>query len=316
MQKHVEVKLTEKIKIPDNFWQELESVYFSEKQDDLPLTIKKEFWEELYKIYTDESRSGSSAKAEFIKEPTDEELSELQKAIEYVVKVSKETVEKEKTENPNHPLFLPFSLFEPMGREESEVHYTKTLAWFMENDQGSPKHGFGSGVLNCLFPLFHDADINLIKNYQVEAEKCEEEERKNRFDIKINGTFETGKEFSVVIEAKINAEEGEDQLKRYEELCSLSTKLVFLTPDGREPKTTKNKNRWKFISWQQIAINLLRFMESFKDKAEKPEGFHFLKYFTAAIIREIDGAGMDDNPINLISYINKLKREQTNDQVK
>jgi len=156
------------------------------------------------------------------------------------------------------------------------------------------------------------SDFAALRN-DVEGWKCEEEERKNRFDIKINGTFETGKEFSVVIEAKINAEEGEDQLKRYEELCSLSTKLVFLTPDGREPKTTKNKNRWKFISWQQIAINLLRFMESFKDKAEKPEGFHFLKYFTAAIIREIDGAGMDDNPINLISYINKLKKERTND---
>jgi len=303
--------LTERIKIPDNFWKELESVYSSEKQDDLPL-IKKEFWEELCKIYTDESRSGSSAKAEFIKEPTDEELSELQKAIEYVVKVSKETVEKEKTENPNHPLFLPFSLFEPMGREQSEVHYTKTLSWLMED----AKHGLGNRVFNCLFPLFHDADINLVKNYKVEAEKCEAEERKNRFDIKIQGNFQSGEEFSIVIEAKINADEGEEQLKRYEEQCSLSTKLVFLTPDGREPKTTKNKNRWKFISWQQIAINLLRFMESFKDKAEKPEGFHFLKYFTAAIIREIDGAGMDDNPINLISYINKLKREQTNDQVK
>jgi len=309
----MEITLTEKIKIPDNFWQELEAVYSSEKQDDLPLTIKKEFWEELYKIYTDESRSGSSAKAEFLKEPTDEELSELQKAIEDVVKVSKETVEKEKTENNDHPLFLSFSLFEPMGREESEVHYTKTLAWFMVNDQGAPKHGFGRGVFNCLFPLFYDADINLVKRYQVEAEKCEEEERRNRFDIKILGKFQSGEEFSIVIEAKINADEGEEQLKRYEEQCSLSTKLVFLTPDGREPKTTKNKNRWKFISWQQIAINLLRFMESFKDKAAKPEGFHLLKYFTAAIIREIDGAGIEDNPINLISYINKLKKEQTHD---
>lgn len=304
--------MTEKIKIPDNFWQELESVYFSEKQDDLPLTIKKEFWEELYKIYTDESRSGSSAKAEFIKEPTDEELSELQKAIEFVVKRSSETVKEASDTNPDHPLFLPFSLFEPMGREQSEVHYTKTLSWLMED----AKHGLGNRVFNCLFPLFHDADINLVKNYKVEAEKCETEERKNRFDIKIQGNFQSGEEFSIVIEAKINADEGEEQLKRYEEQCSLSTKLVFLTPDGREPKTTKNKNRWKFISWQQIAINLLRFMESFKDKAEKPEGFHLLKYFTAAIIREIDGAGMDDNPINLISYINKLKREQTNDQVK
>jgi len=301
--------LTERIKIPDNFWQELEAVYSSEKQEDSSLTVKKDFWEELYRVYKEEVCSESSVKAGFLKEPTDEELSEFQKAIEYVVKISKETVEKEIKENSNHPLFLSFSLFEPMGREESEVHYTKTLAWFMENT----KHGFGNGVFNCLFPLFHDADINLVKNYKVEAEKCESEERKNRFDIKIQGNFQSGEEFSIVIEAKINADEGEEQLKRYEEQCSLSTKLVFLTPDGREPKTTKNKNRWKFISWQQIAINLLRFMESFKDKAEKPEGFHLLKYFTAAIIREIDGAGIEDNPINLMFYINKLKGAQKND---
>jgi hypothetical protein len=297
------MKTSEKIKVPGSFWKELEAVYSSESS----LEIKKGFWEDLNAVYLEECQNKSESLDS--KEPSDSEFKEFQKALDRVVSESEKTVKREMEENPDHPLFLPFSLFEPMDKEQSEVHFTKTLVWFMKKDA---KHGFEDGVFNCLFPLFYNECFDSVVSYDVESERCETEERRNRFDIKISGTFGNGKKFKIVVEAKVNAEEGEEQLKRYERECSKDTKLVFLTPDGRKPKTTKNLERWKCISWQEIALNLINYMETLKNKESKT-GFHLLKYFTAGIIREIDGAGIEDNPINLISYINKIKEENTND---
>ncbi len=265
------MKTSEKIRVPRFFWKELEEIYSSEGLE--------------------------------FDEPSASEFEEFQEALNFVVKESKKTVKKEMKDNEDHPLFLPFSLFEPMDKSQSEVHFTKTLTWFMKKDM---KHGFEDGVFNCLFPLFYNEYFDSVMSYDVESERCETEERRNRFDIKISGTFGNGKEFEVVVEAKINAEEGEEQLKRYEEECPESTKLVFLTPDGRKPKTTEDPDRWKCISWQEIALSLISYIETVENKEKKP-GFHLLKYFTAGIIREIDGAKIENNPINIISYINKIK---------
>jgi len=302
--------MVKQLNIPKEFWQELEEVYRAEllaadeeiEEEDGELVIPRGFWKELEAVYEEEFKAGAFD----VKEPEDDIFPQLQKALDEIVKEAAQTVEKAR-ENSDSPLFLPFSLFEPMDRERDEVHYTKTLAWFMEKKN---PHDFKDGVLKALLPIFPlEGDGFDSDNCHVEAEFWDEE-LKNRLDIAIM----KGDRIIVAIEAKIDAEEGRrfsrkgekvlTQLRAYDKWLDekhpdSKNNRIFLVPD--EDRDIGSEE-WRKVSWRKVAKVLLEFLRT-ADQAST--GYHYLRFFVASIIRDIDGVS-PNNVVATASYLNAL----------
>jgi hypothetical protein len=92
--------------------------------------------------------------------------------------------------------------------------------------------------------------------------------------------FESEVSWRLVIEAKIDAEEGEDQLSLYDDWLALYQQptevlRVFLTPDGRKPQTSSAE--WQILSFLDLA-SVFRRVSGLQDKP----GYHFLRYYLTA----------------------------------
>jgi len=132
------------------------------------------------------------------------------------------------------------------GRLETAL--TRALAWLLDKEE----HGFGSSLLDAL--LRHLLDGRAIHLTEVEKAASEyliqcgpSSLDAGRIDVLAEGRWvESGKEarWRLVIEAKIDAWEGEDQLSKYDDWIESNTQTeevvrVFLTPDGRQPERLK-----------------------------------------------------------------------------
>src|SRR3972149_3647246 len=155
------------------------------------------------------------------------------------------------------PLLGQVSLFRTMDYGRLETAHTRTLAWLL----GDGEHGFGNRLLEAL--LRHLRKGRQIHHIQVD---------------------QVGSEYLVdwllVIEAKIDAEEGEEQLSQYDdwlEPCPQSTEVirVFLTPDGRAPRTNRAEWKWKVLSFVDLASVFRRVLPDLQDTP----GYHFLRYY-------------------------------------
>lgn len=183
------------------------------------------------------------------------------------------------------PLHSPVSLFGTMGYRRLETAHTRTLAWLLDDKE----HGFGSKLLEALLLyLLRGRQIRVTKVDKVESEHAI---YKGRFDIFAEGCWrEEGRgemRWVLVIEAKIDAEEGKGQLDRYDEWLkkqkyTSETKIlrVFLTPRGRECKTKSSE--WKSLSFSDL-VGVFRGVSDLQDKP----GYHFLHYYLAGVLRDI-----------------------------
>ena len=164
------------------------------------------------------------------------------------------------------PLLNPVSLFGTMDYGRLETAHTRTLAWLL----GKREHGFGFKLVEALLRrLLKGRRIRVTRVDKVESEYlvyCESSPSDlGRIDVLAEGLWEElGNEipWRLVIEAKINAEEGEEQLSRYDNWLkqySESTEVhrVFLTPNGREPRTSSSK--WHALSFVELASVLAEF---------------------------------------------------------
>ncbi len=212
---------------------------------------------------------------------SEEDFKTIQKVLTRTEKHIKDKLIKEKTKFPENPIFAPFSLFEIFGKEYDELHYTKTLGWFLDKKNS---HGFKDSLFKSLVPLFKLK--NEVTDYSVETELSDQENKKNRVDIKIKGRLDNNKSFTVIIEAKINSSEGKNQLERYDkEYCGRKNcNFIFLTLDGIQGKTD-NKNKWQSVSWKEIAVRLLSILKEYK--GNQPEGYEALRLYTASLLKDL-----------------------------
>lgn len=129
--------------------------------------------------------------------------------------------------------------WEVAGLGRDEFRNTAVLAWLL-NPRGS--HGFGDAALNILLEqinLQFGGGFSLSPSdfCHVRVEKNPDGEISNRVDIEIDS-----KNFYLIIEVKIDAQEGINQLQRYGDLAKMQAgyrpwAIIFLTPDGRAAKT-------------------------------------------------------------------------------
>jgi hypothetical protein len=187
------------------------------------------------------------------------------------------------------PLRSKVSLFATMDYGRLETAHTRALAWLLDDRE----HGFGFQLLEALLHhLLEGRPIHLTKVDNVDSEyliQCgPSRSHLGRIDVFAEGCWEeSGKEAAwlLIIEAKIDAEEGEDQLSQYDYflkpfLQSKEVLPVFLTADGREPRTSSKK--WKVMSFVELASVFRRV-----SGLQNLPGYHFLRYYLTGVLKDV-----------------------------
>jgi len=145
------------------------------------------------------------------------------------------------------------NIFDGFNIGKNELKHCSLLAWFF-NPGGN--HSQGELFLNCFLKKFEVKEILQYTQggyFTVSTEDNYSEQ--GRVDISIYN-----KSFWLIIEAKIMANEQDDQIERYNEILNKKSmalgiprsmcKIFFLTTDGRNPDSGKAdfNVRWKDIA--------------------------------------------------------------------
>lgn len=151
-----------------------------------------------------------------------------------------------------------FDPWQVAGLGRDEVRISAVLAWML-NPRGS--HGIGDAAMLGLL-----ADLRRFDNRfpsrcshhcRVRVESNPDGDLGNRVDIEIDDAH-----FYALIEVKIGAPEGEDQLKRYGDIShqlagARPWALVFLTPGGVKSNTAgHHADRVLPMSWEELAFSV------------------------------------------------------------
>jgi hypothetical protein len=206
--------------------------------------------------------------------------------------------------HPDHPVKCPISLFRTMDLGRHEVAHTRALAWLLD-PRG--EHGFENVLVNALLgqvhcsgeqPAFYPDRVAAERFYRIS-----EGEDAGRTDVWIEGRWgksRGGGRGLVVIEAKIDALEGEGQLARYnseiakwreeQRVDEGNVCRVFLTPaKGREASTGKH---WKALSFSKLARAFCDAADSLRNKP----GHHYLRFYVAGVLKDILGLPTGQSP--------------------
>lgn len=227
-------------------------------------------------------------------------------------KATQEFVRARRAElDEDDPLLCPISLFRTMDSGRWEKAHTRTLAWLLD-PRKDDEHGFGNTLLAAL--LGHLAGRDHFDRLQVERVVGEHfldgSAGEGRLDVLAEGEWENMGErvrWTLVIEAKIGASEGEGQLDKYDEWLDLhagdrETYRVFLTPDARPPKT--GCEEWKAFSF----LELVKTFRKVYGELRHAPGFHFLRFYLAGVLQDVCGfprnIGEDAaDPYGVASYL-------------
>jgi len=184
------------------------------------------------------------------------------------------------------PLKCPISLFRTMDAGRLEVAHTRILAWLLNPDA---EHGFGTTLLAALLTRISGMDCSHgLRVMQVKTEYPTDSGVKGRLDVLAEGAWEdpSRKGWVLVIEAKIDAGEGEDQLQKYETWLrskAVGRKIIriFLTADRRPPET--GAVEWEVLSF----LDLVRIFRAAYGTLLHAPGFHFLRFYLAGILHDV-----------------------------
>jgi hypothetical protein len=184
-----------------------------------------------------------------------------------------------------HPLRCRISLFGTLDLGLHETAHTRALAWLL--DPGK-EHGFENVLLGALLRKVFDKAALHLSDVSVTSEFRSGESR-DRIDIHIQGswtdTHQNGApgRWTMILEAKIRAEEGETQLARYEKQAHMTDrhKLVFLTTDGRSAET--GSGGWISLSFKE----LMALFQTCLPELEGKPGFEFLRLYMAGVLKDI-----------------------------
>jgi hypothetical protein len=185
------------------------------------------------------------------------------------------------------PLRCPISLFRTMDYGRLEIAHTRALAWLIDPKR---EHGFGNTLIAALLRRLSGGDCsNTLRVERVESEyPIDGSGAKGRLDVLAEGAWGDGGRngWVLVIEAKVDAWEGEDQLLKYERwlrsnAASRDAFRVFLTPDGRAPET----GDWGPLSF----LELVQIFRAVYGGLRHAPGFHFLRFYLAGVLRDICG---------------------------
>ena len=203
------------------------------------------------------------------------------------------------------PLRSPVSLFGTMDYGRLETAHTRALAWLL--GKGKREHGFDFQLLEALLRhLLNGRQIRLSRASEIMVES-EHSAGGGRIDIFAKGFWEEdGHEASwrLVIEAKIDAKESEEQLLLYDAWLEkhpvANTLRVLLTP---HEKRRTNSTDWQTLTFVELA-SVLRRVPGLQDRP----GYHFLRYYLTGVLRDVCKMSFDTssdctNPYATVDYL-------------
>jgi hypothetical protein len=190
------------------------------------------------------------------------------------------------------PLRCPISLFGTMDYGRLETAHTRTLSWLLDPKK---EHGFGSRLLEALLKRVGGRPLPAeVKDIQSElcVEQPGEGGRNCRLDVFATGdwTDSGGKRipWSLVLEAKIDASEGEDQLCRYEDWLDTvalgenqELLRVFLTASGKHTETARQD--WFLLSFEELVATF----RTVCDDLRNAPGYQYLRFYLAGVLRDV-----------------------------
>jgi hypothetical protein len=207
------------------------------------------------------------------------------------------------------PILNKISLFGTMDYGRLETAHTRTLAWLLNPEK---EHGFGNKLMNVFFKLIEPNTIFDVTEVIPEKTFSNYINNKGRFDIWITGKYRNNSSRAlIVVEAKIDANEGKSQLGGYEKELKNYKEFkkiykVFLTPEGRHAKSSAS-NTWYNISFLDLVI---AFNKVIKKESDDLPGYHFLKYYLSGIIHDVLRLEVtNNNPYMLQKYLYEFYSE-------
>lgn len=206
------------------------------------------------------------------------------------------------------PLKCPISLFRTMDSGRLEIAHTRTLAWLLNPQR---EHGFRAtllaAVLRRKFGVEYGTDLTVTRathEHPIAGTGTD-----GRLDIMMEGESAASapRGWLLVIEAKVDAAEGEDQLQRYDawirsRAAGRDHLKLFLTTDGRQPESAGDT--WQCLSFFEL-VGIFR--EAYTELRNAP-GFHFLRFYLAGVLQDVCGVtanvGSDiDDPYAAAAYL-------------
>ncbi len=234
-------------------------------------------------------------------------------------KYRKKMRDKLKTEiaklRDDDPISCNVSLFGTMDLGIRERAHTRTLTWLLDPKK---EHGFGAVLLKSLLSTLNDNGFeisqertNIFSEYPFKLKS-----KTTRYiDILAEGYTHEGRQWVMVIEAKIDAGETKNQLKYIEEFLNIKYKnakkfRIFLSRYKANPKTAKQIKKWKKLSFEDL---VMAFRPEY-DNLHNKEGFDFLRLYITGVLKDICNWPIPIkknnslvNIYDLIEYLHKIK---------
>ena len=195
-----------------------------------------------------------------------------------------------------------------------ETAHTRALAWLLDP---SKEHDFGSKLLEALLERVegqrHPLEVRRVES-EFLIDQPGKSEATGRIDVFAEGNWSDGRgkriPWLLVLEAKIDACEGEGQLSRYEawlESFADDRKVlrVFLTPAGRQTETARED--WFLLSFQELVETFRAASDELQDKP----GYHYLRLYLAGVLRDVCRWPFPirwdcDDPYSVLSYVKQV----------
>lgn len=167
-----------------------------------------------------------------------------------------------------------------LGRDE--VRNTAVLTWLLDP---SGDHGLGFMLLNTMLGLVHPSQNQIpaavAGNVRVTREAILGDDGVNRVDIEIR-CHDVHQPFYLVIEAKVDAREGDAQIPRYIAAAKSGAgtspwAIVYLTTHGLDARRTADCDHSQVLSlsWKNLARLLLRTLHNIEPSDPAYQGFSY-----------------------------------------
>jgi hypothetical protein len=142
----------------------------------------------------------------------------------------------------------PTSLMSVLGLTRNEVANCRVVRWILDP---LSRHGLGTSMVTSIGEAIGQRPSNP-EQVVVEAEVTRDETRADLF------LWSPADDWSVVVEAKVDAGEQWAQARRLEDNFPEANGFVFLTVGGeRRPGTTESPERWTPMGWDWLAETAL-----------------------------------------------------------
>ena len=184
------------------------------------------------------------------------------------------------------------NIFSILGIGRKEIRHSNFLAWLLNPNE---THGLGNRLL-----------IRVLRDLSIEDKTLDilDINKLNFSDVEVNREYKTidgsidilivfrNDKLVICIENKFDTEDSKKQLKKYREYVKDTFKkedgykrniLVYLTPDGTDPKDPKEVEKWHNYSYREIIDHLKPIQDSMPDSTIKT----YISDYLTTLKREI-----------------------------